>query len=190
MQPTNQAPSRKNGVPCKLSSFTKPAQAFNHSIGQCPRLNSYEKQHVAGFVSTDDNDIPYASPEYPDYTYDVEEEDFNCSAIEDLSLEHTTSNACLTQVSNDVIVRINRVSIHDSLILACSANNRTIYLLLYTGATASIMSIRMTQILNLQVLSTTHKDVQVDGQLQLHVLGEVHTSLTCQGALSTPLVFV
>ena len=75
----------------KICSATKPAQAFNHSIGDCPQLNSYEKQHVAGFVSTDDNDIPYASTEYPEYTYDLEEEDSNCSAIEDLSLEHNTA---------------------------------------------------------------------------------------------------
>ena len=178
LQPNSQTPDRNTGLPCKLCSATKPNQAFNHSIADCPQLNSYERQHVAGLVSTDDGELPNSSTDYPEYVYDLEEEDSNCSTFEDLSLENSTANACLTQVSNDVVVRINRVSIHDSPILACSANNRTIYLLLDTGATASIMSLKMTQLLNLQVFSTTHKAVQVDGQSQLPVLGEVHTSFS------------
>ena len=166
----------KNIIPCKLCSATKPSQAFTHTIGNCPQLTSYERKHVAGFVATDDNDIHCDSTDYPEYAYDLDEEESNCDIMENLSLDHTTANACLTQVSDEVVVRINRVNIHDSPILACTANNRTIYLLLDTGATASIMSQRMTQLLNLKISPTTHKAVQVDGQSQLPVLGEVHTS--------------
>ena len=175
--PSNQT-LEKGTSPCKLCSATKPSQAFTHTIGNCPQLNSYERKHVAGFVATDESDYSYAQNDYPEYAYDLDEDDSNCETLEDLSLDNTTANACLTQVSDEVVVRINRVNIHDSPILACSANKRTIYLLLDTGATASIMSQRMTQLLNLQVFPTTHKAVQVDGQSQLPVLGEVHTSFT------------
>ena len=58
------------------------------------------------------------------------------------------------------------------------ANTRTIYMLLGTGATASIMTQKMATLLNLRVHRTGHKLVQVDGESQLPVLGEVHTTFT------------
>ena len=49
------------------------------------------------------------------------------------------------------------------------------HLVLDTGATASLMSLEKAKELNLKILPTVHKAVQVDGVSGLKVLGEVHT---------------
>ena len=97
----------------------------------------------------------------------VEVEDYNPQA-----------KTCLANVSSSGVVKIHRVNIHESPILACSSRSRTIYLVLDTGATASLITLRMAKLLNIQVHSTGHNAVQVDGESQLPVLGEVHTSFT------------
>jgi len=58
-----------------------------------------------------------------------------------------------------------------------------VYLVLDTGATASIIILKMCQLLNLVVHKTGHRAVQVVGESQLPVLGEVHTTF-CRGSLT------
>ena len=89
---------------------------------------------------------------------------------------------CAAEVFSGEMVQIKRVNIHESPILACSYQSQTIYLVLDTGATSSIITIRMAKLLNLHVEKTSHKAVQVDGESQLPVLGEVHTTFS-RGAL-------
>ena len=50
--------------------------------------------------------------------------------------------------------------------------------MLDTGATAGIITLKMAQLLNLQIYRTGHSAVQVDGESKLPVLGEVHTTFT------------
>ena len=47
-----------------------------------------------------------------------------------------------------------------------------IYLLLDTGATSSLVTKSKADELNLQIHSTTHKAIQIDGETNLKVLGK------------------
>ena len=74
-----------------------------------------------------------------------------------------------------------------SPVLACStADGQTIYLTLDTGATTSLISLNKANALNLKISKSTNTAVQVDGQSNLHVIGEVNT-VFYRG--STELVF-
>ena len=86
-------------------------------------------------------------------------------------------------VSSTDTHRICKVNIRESPILACSYNDKTVYLVLDTGATASLISEKQAKDLNLRLYPTTQKAVQVDGETDLPILGEVHTSFT-RGNLS------
>ena len=95
--------------------------------------------------------------------------------IEYQDTQEVEVNAC-SALSTNSVVKINRVNITESPILMCTAAiNRTIYLLLDTGATSSIMIKKMAALLNIPIYKTGHKAVQVDGESHLPVLGEVHT---------------
>ena len=171
-QPTSSKP------PCKLCLATKPNVAHTHAIDTCSQLNLYERKQVtrAILAGEDDEGDEY---EYPAYDYDTAEEENNHYDAAPAPVEtHTIAKTCLTQVSRDNVVRIHRVNITESPILACSCLSRTVYLLLDTGATASIITHKMAQLLNLPIYKTSHRAVQVDGESQLPVLGEVHTSFT------------
>ena len=165
------------GPPCKLCLATKPAVAHTHSISTCFQLNLQERKdvnntQVTRAITTEENQ--YGDEyEYPDYEESGDEEHdlYENKAV-------TTARTCLTQVSPGTIVKINRVNITESPILACSSLSRTVYLVLDTGATASIMTLRMCNLLNLEIYKTGHSAVQVDGESQLPVLGEVHTTFT------------
>ena len=67
------------------------------------------------------------------------------------------------------------MSITESPILAASYFDQTVYLVLDTGATASLISLRQAQSLNLKIYPTSHKAIQVDGESDLPITGEVHT---------------
>ena len=81
-------------------------------------------------------------------------------------------------IDNQEIIKIRRINIYDSPILTVSKGNHTLHLVLDTGATASLMSQEKASELNLQVLPTQHRAVQVDGISGLKVIGEVHTEFT------------
>ena len=73
---------------------------------------------------------------------------------------------------------MNKINIYESPILALSTTEeKTVYLILDTGATASLISLTKAKSLGLQILKTQHRAVQVDGESDLKVVGEVHTSL-------------
>ena len=171
--------------PCKLCLLNKPAVAHTHGIATCSQLNGTEQKHFTRAVITDDQEVTN-SPGYPTYDYTLDTESDQNDDNYETEYDETTdvvpviapANACLTQISRDTVMKINRVNIHESPILACCANSRTIYVLLDTGATASIITQKMADILNLKVHKTGHRAVQVDGESQLPVLGEVHTTFT------------
>ena len=50
-----------------------------------------------------------------------------------------------------------------------------VYIVLDTGATTSLISKHMADILLLNIIPTKHKVVQIDGESNLQVLGEIHT---------------
>ena len=57
-----------------------------------------------------------------------------------------------------------------------TSDNKTVYLLLDTGATASLITKQKVDELGLPIYPTTHRAVQVDGESDLTVLGEIHTT--------------
>ena len=162
-------------TPCKLCLATKPNVAHTHSIATCSQLNLQERKQVtrAVLTSEDDNRAEFNYPSYEDDDQDDEEVEEETEAAS-CSLAKT----CLAQVSPGTVVRIKRVNITESPILALSSLSRTVYLVLDTGATASIITLKMAQLLNLQIYRTGHSAVQVDGESRLPVLGEVHTTFT------------
>ena len=173
--------------PCKLCAATKPAVAHTHGIGTCYQLYGSENKQVTRAIHTDDP-TEVTQHEYPSYDHALEYEDDQYDTHEGPNLvENETFNSqaktCLANVSACNVIKIRKVNIHESPILACTGRSRTIYCVLDTGATASLITLRMAKLLNLQVHNTSHQAVQVDGEAQLHVLGEVHTSFT-RGGLS------
>ena len=167
--------------PCKYCSVVKPAAAASHTLQNCFELMNNNHSTRAAAVT----DLP---PHFNQcYLEPPEEETEDLENYEEVEEDHYCTdeanvNSCTTVPSN-AVVKINRVNITESPILTCTSNsNRTVYLLLDTGATASIMTKRMADILNIPVYKTGHKAVQVDGESQLPVLGEVHTTFN-RGAL-------
>ena len=74
------------------------------------------------------------------------------------------------------MLSIRKINIYDSPILAAlSTCGKTLYLALDSGATASLITAKKANQLNLKIYKTNHKAVQVDGITDLKILGEVHT---------------
>ena len=73
------------------------------------------------------------------------------------------------------VIKIGRINIFESPILTVLHLDKTVHIVLDTGATASLISLSKVQQLNLKILPTIHRAVQVDGITDLKVLDEVHT---------------
>ena len=73
------------------------------------------------------------------------------------------------------VITIRRINIFDSPILSAWKGEKQVHLVLDTGATASLISLEKATELNLKILPTTHRAIQVDGISDLKVIGEVHT---------------
>ena len=175
-------------APCKLCLATKPQVAHTHDITTCNQLSNTERRHIAGAILADVPD-PYETFTHPSCGSELYDDDQAQDTEEDSNEEDSyysnpshTVKTCAAEVFSGEVVQIKRVNIHESPILACSYQCQTIYLVLDTGATSSIITIRMAKLLNLHVEKTSHKAVQVDGESQLPVLGEVHTTFS-RGAL-------
>ena len=157
---------------CSICVKTNPQLAYSHSVAFCPQLTSTDKKLISRFVSAEDqfhdqND-PDSEPEdedindNSDYAEDEKEEEIQTRLVKSRSVYSK--------------IKINKVSITESPILAASYCDNTIYLVLDTGATASLISLRQAQSLNLKIYPTSHKAIQVDGESDLPIIGEVHTT--------------
>ena len=89
--------------------------------------------------------------------------------------EENIVNTNPISVVNNAVIRIGRINIYESPILSVTFKNKTIHIVLDTGATASLISLAKAVELKLKILPTVHRAVQVDGVSDLKVLGEVHT---------------
>ena len=75
-----------------------------------------------------------------------------------------------------------KINVYDSpILLVNNAAGVLIYILLDTGATTSLMRLDIAVKLNLKIIPTKHRVVQIDGELNLKVLGEVHTKFFRKG---------
>ena len=180
--PSQTTPPGEPETPCKLCLASKTDGAHTHSISTCFQLNLQEVQEVAKAqvtrvvtVEKDPANDEYEYPVYEDYAEEENELSENSPAT---IPANTTTKTCLAQVSPCNVYRIHRINITESPILACSSPSRTVYLVLNDGATASIITLKMCQLLNLQIYKTGHSAVHVDGESKIPVLGEVHTSFT------------
>ena len=73
------------------------------------------------------------------------------------------------------VIKIRKINIYESPILSVTRKNKTVHIVLDTGATASLISLAKANELKLKILPTIHRAVQVDGVSDLKVLGEIHT---------------
>ena len=145
---------------------TRPNLAYSHSIAFCPQLTSTDKQLISRYCSAEN-----PSENLEEENSDQEENDeYESSNEEEKDPVQTRLVQSQSQFST---IKINKVSITESPILAASYANETIYLVLDTGATASLMSLRQAQALNLKIYPTSHKAIQVDGNSDLPIAGEV-----------------
>ena len=95
--------------------------------------------------------------DYPLYEDHLDEDMEQLNPYEDeieyQDTQEAEVNACSALPTNSV-VKINRVNITESPILMCTAAiNQTIYLLLDTGATSSIMTKKMADLLNIPIVT-------------------------------------
>lgn len=59
--------------------------------------------------------------------------------------------------------------------MSVTHKDKTVHIVLDTGATASLISLAKANELKLKILPTIHRAVQVNGVSDLKVLGEIHT---------------
>ena len=188
-----QARSHSIGDCYQLANLKKKVSIKAATVNQDSDQNTYKEE--------EDDEENYTYPAYS-YEFDDDEEDdsspyFNKQTkhypavssndpdelaikppvrVEAPSIEVRTAKIRQTSSIPSEMIKINKVNIYDSPILAATAtNNKTIYLVLDTGAMASLITKKKADELNLQIHKTTHKAVQVDGETNLVVLGEVHT---------------
>ena len=151
---------------CKLCIEVNPKFAHTHELSTCNRLNQSDRRQVTRAILAQD-------PEEEDYTYPTYEHDYVEDTGEIDSEETASASAAMLVPSN--VHRIHRINVHESPILACSSGTSIVYVILDTGATASLITIKKAKFLNLQIYPTSQKAVQVDGETDLPILGEVHT---------------
>ena len=80
------------------------------------------------------------NPEEEVYTYPTYEHDYEEDTGEIDSEETASVSAAMLVPSN--VHRIHRINVHESPILACSSGTNTVYVILDTGATASLITIK------------------------------------------------
>lgn len=143
--------------------------------------------------------------EYPDPTYETEqqqgvEHDHHQDLIDFYNYQpDLNSNKYYENYSNDHInvrqiissthrgpISIPRINVYESPILTTTSSSGIItYIVLDTGATASLISKQMADKLKLQIIPTVHRTVQVDGESGLKVLGETHTDFFLKNKILT-----
>ena len=79
------------------------------------------------------------------------------------------------ETNSENTIKIRKINVFESPILTVKKGDKNVHIVLDTGATASLIALRKAKELNLKILPTAHKALQVDGISDLKVLGEVHT---------------
>ena len=81
----------------------------------------------------------------------------------------------VSNIIRNTVIKIRKINIYESPILSVTRKDKTVHIVLDTGATASLISLAKANELKLKILPTIHRAVQVDGVSDLKVLGEIHT---------------
>ena len=185
-QPSGAPPS----APC---TYCHPPQANTHTTLTCFKLEQDKKAlSVNSETIVDYNDDE--GNKYSYHTYDrsvpnaEEEEEEQKPQYQNKQYQHYNSVSVIScHVLNTAQLRsipqspvkISKINIYNSPILAVlDINEKTIYHLLDTEATSSLITKYKTDELCLSIFPTTHKAVQVDGESDLKVIREVHTTFT------------
>ena len=182
------------GAPCKLCLHDNPAAANSHSIGSCYSLTQSDRRQIVRAVATstlhDDEDDQYEDnvDQYNEFSNDYDQYSY---AAHDRFTTDDKSNKEYENYSPSISHRvytcnfapqthsISRLEIVPSPVLALtSTNGDVIYCTLDTGATCSVISLKLVKKLKLRIYKTNHKAIQVDGKSCLNVLGEIHSTLT------------
>ena len=82
---------------------------------------------------------------------------------------------CPVSNNKNTVIKIRKINIYESPILSVMHKDKTVHIVLDTGATASLISLAKLTALKLKIVPTQHRAVQVDGISNLKVLGEIHT---------------
>ena len=86
-----------------------------------------------------------------------------------------------------ITAHVDRFNIVSSPQFNVKINNTTITMVLDTGATGSMISIDLCKMIGLKVYPTPHSAISANGDSQLSVAGEVHTSILMDDFLTLPL---
>ena len=159
-----------------------------HHLHECPLLPEKDKKAIAKAVEatmfTVDEDV-FTTSEDEEQESESDVEDHKPSQKSGKSYKSNKHESKYPIVSPHAQIRAGVVSlypnnqtlkIYESPILAVAHIKGTVYLVLDTGATTSLMKESKAKAMGLKIQPTSHKAVQVDGQSKLEVVGEVHTS--------------
>ena len=190
--PRTTAPTFRNFTPapstqCKLCAIKNPQAARTHSLANCRFLDPQDRRQIvrAALVFPDEDPMedellhPGSTyeetagplPELPEEDQDQIFNDVTYDAPNKLGYQYFTAQ------SRAVIAGSCSVNIYESPILACTYNQTTVYIVLDSGTTCSLISLSKAHQLGLAVAKTSHRAVQVDGLSPLSVVGEVHIQL-------------
>ena len=177
--------SPQSGRPCQLCSALNLPQAYSHSITNCFQIPAGDRALMARATDTveeeevmqevaDGDEVEEDTGEYDD------ESTFYARAVFNKSFPVYSDN----NTKSDIVppghkgpIVLKRINIYASPILTVTnADNHQAYILLDTGATTSLIRLDMAEKLKLRSIPTKHKVVQIDGESNLKVLGEVHTT--------------
>ena len=167
-----------------------------HDLSHCSFMSKGERQAIAKAVEVqEEDDFPTTSESEEE---DPEGEEDHDEAAQPLikpgksykANKHDSKYPLVSpaQIRATGIVSLypdpneQTLNIYDSPILTLThtkdKGERTVYLILDTGATTSLAKLAKVKALGLKIYPTAHRAVQVDGQSTLKVVGEVHTYFT------------
>ena len=142
-----------------------------------------KENFLQGACQVEGSDIQEEEFTSPDYsaTESSEEEELKPSRKSGKSVNRSnkySDNLYSNQHISDNVLKIAKVNIYESQILAVLCGNTPVYVTLDGGAETSLILLAQAKRLGLDICPTRHRCVQVDGATDLPVLGEVHTTFT------------
>ena len=135
--PSQAGSSDSRSTPCPICLRSKPRLAYSHTVAFCLQLTESDKRQITRVVLTEDDETEGA--ESP-FDHPEDDEEIETHAYTESLEEESVANTRLVKSEDDLVVRIKRVNVMESPILVVTYCGVTVYLILDTGATSSLMS--------------------------------------------------
>ena len=137
---------------------------IGHEVRNCPKILPSDRESLMKTFSLEVND----------------DED-------DVTNVYESANIVVRGSGYREAVDVERVNIVESPKFNVKINKTIVTMVLDTGATGSMISLEMCELANLHVYPSSHSAIQADGDSQLQVVGEVHSSILLDNYLTLPI---